>query len=63
MTGGEHPFGALSQRDARVIKNEFNLFLVKHISEAVELFSQLLNPSFELRYDVAVIKCEMFICL
>ncbi|KAF5762504.1 putative protein kinase IRE1 family [Helianthus annuus] len=49
ITCGRHPFGDHLERDVNVAKNRVNLFLVEHIPEAVNLFSQLLNPNAELR--------------
>ncbi|XP_076945133.1 serine/threonine-protein kinase/endoribonuclease IRE1a-like [Bidens hawaiensis] len=49
MTRGRHPFGDHLERDVNVAKNQVNLFLVENIPEAVNLFSQLLNPNAELR--------------
>ncbi|XP_076956605.1 serine/threonine-protein kinase/endoribonuclease IRE1a-like [Bidens hawaiensis] len=49
MTRGRHPFGDHLERDVNVAKNKVSLFLVEHIPEAVNLFSQLLNPNAELR--------------
>ncbi|KAI3813677.1 hypothetical protein L1987_18406 [Smallanthus sonchifolius] len=49
ITCGRHPFGDHLERDVNVAKNLMNLFLVEHIPEAVNLFSQLLNPNAELR--------------
>ncbi|MFS8020947.1 putative protein kinase IRE1 family [Helianthus anomalus] len=44
MTGGNHPFGDLPyERDGNVINNRVNLSLVKHIPEAWDLCSRLLN--------------------
>ncbi|CAI9276362.1 unnamed protein product [Lactuca saligna] len=49
MTCGRHPFGDHLERDVNVVKNRVNLFLVRHIPEAFDLFSRLLNPNPELR--------------
>ncbi|KAL8200334.1 hypothetical protein R6Q57_011673 [Mikania cordata] len=49
ITCGRHPFGDHLERDVNVAKNQVNLFLVEHIPEAVNLFSQLLNPNAEIR--------------
>lgn len=49
ITCGRHPFGDHLERDVNVAKNKVNLFLVEHIPEAVDLFTQLLNPNSELR--------------
>ncbi|KAJ0693769.1 putative protein kinase IRE1 family [Helianthus annuus] len=51
MTGGRHPFGDTPyERDGNVIdNNKVNMFLVKDVHEAIDLFSQLLNPDPELR--------------
>ncbi|KAF3335572.1 Serine/threonine-protein kinase/endoribonuclease IRE1a [Carex littledalei] len=44
ITKGKHPFGDYFERDRNIIKNEFDLFLVDFIPEAVHLFSLLLDP-------------------
>lgn len=44
VTGGRHPFGERFERDANIIKNQVDLFLVENIPEALELFSRLLQP-------------------
>ncbi|KAJ0456461.1 putative protein kinase IRE1 family [Helianthus annuus] len=51
MTGGRHPFGDTPyERDGNVIdNNKVNMFLVKDVHEAIDLFSQLLNPDPKLR--------------
>lgn len=49
MTGGEHPFGDVFERDANIVKNQKDLFLVEHVPEAVDLISCLLDPNPELR--------------
>ncbi|KAM7529487.1 hypothetical protein LguiB_032897 [Lonicera macranthoides] len=49
VTGGRHPFGDHLERDINIIKNQVDFFLVDHIPEAVDLFSQLLSPHAELR--------------
>ncbi|XP_071703574.1 serine/threonine-protein kinase/endoribonuclease IRE1a [Rutidosis leptorrhynchoides] len=49
ITCGRHPFGEPLERDVNVAKNQVNLFLVEHIPEAIDLFTQLLNPNSELR--------------
>ncbi|KAJ1694757.1 hypothetical protein LUZ63_011455 [Rhynchospora breviuscula] len=45
ITKGKHPFGEYFERDRNIIKNEFDLFLVDFIPEAVHLLSLLLNPN------------------
>eukprot|EP00268_Persea_americana_P053981 TRINITY_DN6150_c0_g2_i7.p1 TRINITY_DN6150_c0_g2~~TRINITY_DN6150_c0_g2_i7.p1 ORF type:complete len:951 (+),score=169.05 TRINITY_DN6150_c0_g2_i7:247-2853(+) len=49
ITKGKHPFGERLERDSNIVKNRFDLFLVEHIPEAVDLFSQLLHPKPEKR--------------
>lgn len=49
ITGGRHPFGNRLERDINITKNKVDLFLVEHIPEAVDLLSQLLDPSADLR--------------
>lgn len=49
VTGGRHPFGDRFERDANIIKNQVDLFLVDNIPEALELFSCLLQPDPQLR--------------
>ncbi|XP_068645772.1 serine/threonine-protein kinase/endoribonuclease IRE1a-like isoform X2 [Aristolochia californica] len=44
ITGGRHPFGDYLERDINIVKNRVDFFLVEHIPEAVDLFSQLLDP-------------------
>ncbi|KAH7664539.1 serine/threonine-protein kinase/endoribonuclease IRE1 protein [Dioscorea alata] len=43
ITKGKHPFGNHFERDANIINNRVDLFLVDHIPEAVHLLSQLLD--------------------
>lgn len=52
ITGGKHPFGDRLERDINIVKNQKDIFLVKHIPEAVDLISRLLNPDPDLRYDL-----------
>ncbi|KAH9613185.1 hypothetical protein KSS87_018935 [Heliosperma pusillum] len=49
VTGGRHPFGERYERDANIIKNQVDLFLVENIPEAMELFARLLHPDSEMR--------------
>ncbi|KAJ3678662.1 hypothetical protein LUZ60_002465 [Juncus effusus] len=49
ITKGQHPFGDYFERDRNIIKNEFDLFLVDFIPEAVHLFTLLLNPDPSIR--------------
>lgn len=51
ITKGKHPFGERLERDSNIVKNRFDLFLVEHIPEAVDLFSQLLHPKPEKRQE------------
>lgn len=51
ITKGKHPFGIHFERDSNIINNHFDLFLVDHIPEAVDLLSQLLDPNPNLRLD------------
>ncbi|KAG9441052.1 hypothetical protein H6P81_016906 [Aristolochia fimbriata] len=44
ITGGRHPFGDYLERDINIVRNRVDFFLVEHIPEAVDLFSQLLDP-------------------
>jgi serine/threonine protein kinase len=50
ITKGKHPFGDYFERDRNIIKNEFDLFLVDFIPEALHLLTVLLHPSPALRY-------------
>ncbi|GMH25146.1 hypothetical protein Nepgr_026989 [Nepenthes gracilis] len=49
VTGGGHPFGDWFERDANIINNQRDLFLVEHIPEALQLFSNLLHLDPEMR--------------
>ncbi|KAF0908623.1 hypothetical protein E2562_026846 [Oryza meyeriana var. granulata] len=49
ITKGKHPFGEYYERDMNIINNKFDLFIVDHIPEAVDLISQLLHPDPEER--------------
>lgn len=49
MTGGKHPFGDIFERDANIVKNRKDLFLLDHVPEAVDLITCLLDPNPELR--------------
>ncbi|URE32848.1 ribonuclease 2-5A family protein, partial [Musa troglodytarum] len=43
ITKGKHPFGKSFERDANIINNRMDLFLVDHIPEAEHLLCQLLQ--------------------
>ncbi|XP_065881047.1 serine/threonine-protein kinase/endoribonuclease IRE1b-like isoform X2 [Euphorbia lathyris] len=45
VTGGKHPFGDNIERDVNIVNDRKDLFLVENIPEAVDLFSQLLDPN------------------
>lgn len=49
ITGGKHPYGESFERDANIVKDRKDLFLVEHIPEAVDLFTRLLDPNPDLR--------------
>ncbi|KAF7130063.1 hypothetical protein RHSIM_Rhsim10G0194200 [Rhododendron simsii] len=49
ITSGKHPFGGRLERDMNIVNGKVKLFLVKHIPEAVDLFSHLLDQKAELR--------------
>lgn len=49
ITGGKHPYGESFERDANIVKDQKDLFLVGHIPEAVDLFTRLLDPNPDLR--------------
>lgn len=49
VTGGRHPFGDRYERDANIIRNQVDLFLVENMPEALELFSRLLQPDPQMR--------------
>ena len=49
VTGGQHPFGDRFERDANIIRDQMDLFLVENMPEALELFSRLLQPDPEKR--------------
>lgn len=49
ITGGKHPYGESFERDANIVKDQKDLFLVEHIPEAVDLFTRLLDPNPDLR--------------
>lgn len=51
ITKGRHPFGERLEQDANIVKNRFDLFLVEHIPEAVDLLSHLLDSIPEKRQD------------
>lgn len=52
MTGGKHPFGDIFERDANIVKNQKDLFLIEHVPEAVDLITHLLDPNPEWRYSL-----------
>lgn len=49
MTGGKHPYGDSFERDVNIVNDRKDLFLVENVPEAVNLFSQLLNPCPDMR--------------
>lgn len=49
ITKGRHPFGDYLERDANIVKNQFDFFLVEHLPEAVDLLSHLLEHDPEKR--------------
>ncbi|KNA11589.1 hypothetical protein SOVF_133190 isoform A [Spinacia oleracea] len=49
ITGGKHPFGDNFERDANIVKNEKDLFLIEDVPEAMDLISNLLDPNPEMR--------------
>ncbi|CAL9049324.1 unnamed protein product [Musa banksii] len=49
ITKGKHPFGNHFERDANIIHNRMDLFLVDHIPEAEHLLCQLLQPDPKMR--------------
>lgn len=49
MTGGKHPYGDSFERDVNIVNDRKDLFLVENVPEAVDLFSQLLDPSPDMR--------------
>ncbi|KAJ8460495.1 hypothetical protein OPV22_033421 [Ensete ventricosum] len=49
ITKGKHPFGKSFERDANIINNRMDLFLVDHIPEAEHLLCQLLHPDPKMR--------------
>ncbi|CAO2817479.1 unnamed protein product [Amaranthus hypochondriacus] len=53
MTGGKHPFGDIFERDANIVKNQKDLFLIEHVPEAVDLITHLLDPNPEWRPKAA----------
>ncbi|KAL6611286.1 hypothetical protein ACP70R_039214 [Stipagrostis hirtigluma subsp. patula] len=55
ITKGKHPFGEYYERDMNIVNNQFDLFLVDHIPEAVHLLSQLLQPNPETRPTAAYV--------
>ncbi|KAJ0453774.1 putative protein kinase IRE1 family [Helianthus annuus] len=61
MTSGKHPFGDTPPEcDTNVINNKMNLSLLEHIPEAGDLCSQLLNHDPKLRYNITIVKFEIF---
>ncbi|XP_052202679.1 serine/threonine-protein kinase/endoribonuclease IRE1b-like isoform X2 [Diospyros lotus] len=49
LTGGQHPFGDSFERDANIVNNRKDLFLLENIPEAMDLISRLLDPNPDLR--------------
>ncbi|URD74900.1 ribonuclease 2-5A family protein [Musa troglodytarum] len=49
ITKGKHPFGNHFERDANIIHNRMDLFLVDHIPETEHLLCQLLQPDPKMR--------------
>ncbi|CAH9089985.1 unnamed protein product [Cuscuta europaea] len=60
ITGGCHPFGNPLERDINITKNRIDLFLVKHMPEAVELLSGLLDPNAEMRPNAGEVLAHPF---
>lgn len=52
VTGGKHPYGDSIERDVNIVNDRKDLFLVENIPEAVDLFSNLLNPNPDMRPKV-----------
>lgn len=51
ITKGRHPFGDYLERDANIVKNQSDFFLVEHLPEAVDLLSHLLEHNPEKRQE------------
>uniref|UniRef100_A0A2N9F8N1 non-specific serine/threonine protein kinase n=1 Tax=Fagus sylvatica TaxID=28930 RepID=A0A2N9F8N1_FAGSY len=51
-SGGKHPYGDSIERDVNIVNDRKDLFLVENIPEAVDLFSNLLNPNPDMRPKV-----------
>ncbi|WOK92497.1 serine/threonine-protein kinase/endoribonuclease IRE1a-like [Canna indica] len=49
LTKGKHPFGNHFERDANIINNRMDLFLVDDMTEAEHLLCQLLHPDPQMR--------------
>ncbi|KAF3970774.1 hypothetical protein CMV_005550 [Castanea mollissima] len=49
VTGGKHPYGDTIERDVNIVNDRKDLFLVENIPEAVDLFSNLLDPNPDIR--------------
>nr|POF10856.1 serine/threonine-protein kinase/endoribonuclease ire1b [Quercus suber] len=49
VTGGKHPYGDSIERDVNIVNDRMDLFLVENIPEAVDLFSNLLDPNPDIR--------------
>ncbi|XP_027360519.1 serine/threonine-protein kinase/endoribonuclease IRE1a-like isoform X2 [Abrus precatorius] len=58
MTAGRHPFGERIERDANIVKNKKDLFLVEFIPEAEDLISCLLDPDPDLRVELEDRECN-----
>ncbi|XP_021746941.1 serine/threonine-protein kinase/endoribonuclease IRE1b-like [Chenopodium quinoa] len=55
LTKGKHPFGENFERDANIVKNEKDLFLIEDVPEALDLITNLLDPNPELRPKADVV--------
>uniref|UniRef100_A0A0D6QX49 non-specific serine/threonine protein kinase n=1 Tax=Araucaria cunninghamii TaxID=56994 RepID=A0A0D6QX49_ARACU len=49
ITGGKHPFGAEYERDRNIVNNQFDLFPIEDMPEAVELVTCLLHSDADKR--------------
>eukprot|EP01018_Ginkgo_biloba_P028870 Gb_20667 [translate_table: standard] len=49
ITGGYHPFGSQFERDRNIVNDQYDLFQIEHIPEAVDLLTNLLHSSPERR--------------
>lgn len=49
VTGGKHPYGDSIERDVNIVNDRKDLFLVVNMPEAVDLFSNLLDPNPDIR--------------